>query len=76
MLVHIVNSQNIYADKITMKYFEPGHTFMSADSVHHAIEKAMTKMGKVYDFNDFVECVENAKCTPQTMTHKDFRNLT
>ena len=36
----------------------------------------MTKMGKVYDFNDFVECVENAKCTPQTMTHKDFRNWT
>lgn len=43
-----------------MKYFEPGHTFMSADSLHHSVENSMKKIGKIYDFADFVKAVESA----------------
>ena len=36
---------------MTLKYFEPGHTFMSADSVHAAVAKLMRRRpdGFVYD---------------------------
>ena len=46
----LVNS-NItpYLNSITIKFFEAGHTFMSADSYPHLIEKAMLKMKKVED---------------------------
>lgn len=40
-------------ETITLKYFEKGHTFMSADSFHHQIEKEMRAKKNVYDFNDF-----------------------
>ena len=47
---------------ITLKYFEPGHTFMSADSVHAAVEKQMRRRpdGFVYDFADFVSVITEA----------------
>jgi len=40
-LVTVVNDQALAIEDITLKYFEAGHTFMSADSVHHGVEKAM-----------------------------------
>lgn len=73
MLVTLVNSDEIQANKIVLKYFQPGHTFMSADSCHSRIEKEMKKMQKVYDFNDFVFCVRKAKCTPIVMEPRHFR---
>lgn len=60
-LIQIINSNLIAAETITLKYFEPGHTFMSADSYHHRVEQSMQKKGKVYDFNDFVDAVKNAQ---------------
>ena len=42
-----------------MKYFERGHSFMSADSYHHLVELAMTKMRNVCDFRDFCDALEN-----------------
>jgi len=36
-----VNDPALAVEDITLKYFEPGHTFMSADSVHHGVEKSM-----------------------------------
>ena len=47
MLVNAVNDPTVAVEDITLKYFEPGHTFMSADSVHHGVEKAMP--GKCID---------------------------
>lgn len=51
MLVSMVNSNLILANDITIKYFEAGHPFMSADSVHHGVELSMKHMngGNVYD---------------------------
>ena len=39
---------------ITLKYFEPGYTFMSADSFHHRVEQEMQKKKKrLKDFSTF-----------------------
>ena len=35
-------------------YFEKGHTFMAADSLHLKVEAAMREMKKLYNFNDAV----------------------
>lgn len=60
-LIYIVNSDEICANEINMKYFVPGHTFMAADSFHHRVEVSMKKMGnKLYDFSDFVQAVKGA----------------
>lgn len=61
-LVYIVNSTECpNLNSITMKYFEPGHTFMSADSFHHQVELAMKRMGIINDFFDFLSCVNSAR---------------
>lgn len=46
----------------TLKYFEPGHTFMSVDSFHHGVEKAMKKWpgGNMVDFQDFTEVIASS----------------
>ena len=53
---------NIAAKEIILKFFETGHTFMSADSVHAGIEKEMQsqKHGNIYDFREFVKVVKNS----------------
>ncbi|KAL2089719.1 hypothetical protein ACEWY4_014407 [Coilia grayii] len=61
-LVSLVNSDVISTEDITLKFFEPGHTFMSADSFHHGVEQEMRQRqgGGVYDFEDFVSVVANS----------------
>ena len=43
---------------VTLKYFEPGHTFMSADSFHALCEREMKTKNNIYDFNDYRSCIE------------------
>ena len=62
MLMFLVNSSIIAAESIKLKYFESGHTFMSADSVHHSIENQMKRKGSLFDFNNFVDSCEEAGC--------------
>jgi hypothetical protein len=51
-----INSTVITAKKIELKYLVTGHSFMSADSFHHQVEKSLNHNGgKVYDFQDFVK---------------------
>ena len=61
-LVTLVNSDTTSLEDITLKYFEPGHTFMSADSFHHGVEQQIRKCpgGVVYDFDDFVNVVASS----------------
>ena len=54
-LVIFINSNTTELVEITLKYFEKGHTFMSADSYHHMVEQSMKEMGKVYDFDDWLK---------------------
>lgn len=68
----IVNSDEICATEIVLTYFEPGLTFMAADSCHHRIDLSMKRKGnKLYDFSDFVEVVEKA-CGSASNEHTTF----
>ena len=44
-LVGLLNSaeQRLDREDITLKYFEAGHSFMSADSFHHGVELSMKR---------------------------------
>lgn len=59
--IYIVNSNSCGVDEITVKYFEPGHTYMAADAFHHQGELSLKKKNKVYDFGDFSDVVQKAK---------------
>lgn len=61
-LVTLVNSDTISQEDITLKFFERGHTFMSADSFHHGVKQQMRSRpgGVVYDFEDFVSVVASS----------------
>ena len=82
MLAFLLNSSRCSLDEIELKYFESGHTFMAADAMHSKIERAVarcgetesSKGGKVYDMNDFVECVRKAGCVQIEMQTSQFRN--
>ena len=59
VLANDVNSENSSAKTITLKYFKPVHTFMSADSFHHQIEQRLCQRKKVEDFQDFVKIIDS-----------------
>ncbi|KAK7169041.1 hypothetical protein R3I93_005136 [Phoxinus phoxinus] len=58
-LVCTINAATSERENITLKYFEKGHTFMSADSFHHGVELEMKRRpgGAVYDYEDFFSVV-------------------
>ena len=72
-IIDKVNSANIQADTITLKYLQAGHTFMSADSFHARTEKEMKRRVNVYDFDDFVECIKTAGADVIVPSYGDFR---
>jgi hypothetical protein len=57
-----VNSPELAAESIEIKYLVAGHTFMSAGSVHHQIENGLKKHGDVCDWIEFKEVLKKAKC--------------
>ena len=56
-LVYEVNNLHASIETITIKYFEKGHTYMSADSFHASVETTIRKMKRLYDFDDFVRSI-------------------
>lgn len=74
-LVSKINSNDTPLVEIELNYFEPGHTFMSADSFHHCVEVQLRKAKRCYDFQDFVNCVRAASKNTlvKTMQFNDFR---
>jgi hypothetical protein len=80
-VLSLVNTDLIDAETVTFKYLEAGHTFMSADSVHHQVEKQMKERRNVYDWNDFKACVTAASknqlvLEPQESDMKQYRGET
>lgn len=78
-LVYIINSDEIATQTITVKYFEPGHTFMSADSFHHQVKLSLQRKKKVYDFSDFADAVKKSNSEKNVviqMQLTDFYNFT
>jgi len=71
-LVYIVNSDVIAAEDIIIKYFEPGHTFMSDDSFHHQVELSLKRQKKTYDFIGALQESNSSKVTIKEMTPCDF----
>lgn len=59
-IVWMINSTEIQVRTIELNYLETGHTFMSADSFHHQVAKQLKQKGKVYDFEDFSDAVQNS----------------
>ncbi|XP_033629274.1 uncharacterized protein LOC117305910 isoform X2 [Asterias rubens] len=57
----IVNDPSVGAQSITIKYFEPGHTFMAADAVHGNIATKMNRQTAIYDFTDIVDIINNSR---------------
>lgn len=77
-LIYWINSEETATTTIILKYFEVGHTFMSADEFHHQVEHALKKKKKVYDFEDFAEAVtstNNRKTIIKKMEVADFFNI-
>ena len=70
---HMINSKS-NLEQLTLRYFEKGHTFMSADSFHHQIEENIRRKKKLYDFNDYVECVEKGGMAIE-MKSEDFLDI-
>lgn len=73
--VYIINSNEIEAKTIELKYFEPGHTFMSANSFHHQVERSLKKRGKVYDFEDFRNCVQGASSGKTVVAEMEIKHF-
>lgn len=76
-IAHIINSSDIAANIIEISYFEPGHTFMSADSFHHQVEQSLNSYdsasktgggGKVYDFS--TTFWHHPRCHPASQDEK------
>lgn len=57
--VCFVNS-NWGPEEITLKYFEPGHSEMAADSVHGRISQEMKKYSDIYDFDQLLTIIEKS----------------
>ncbi|GFO32855.1 hypothetical protein PoB_005936000 [Plakobranchus ocellatus] len=74
MMLFIINCPRYEVKEIKLKYFEPGHTFMASDATHGRIEKQLRKMGKVFDFRDFVDATKQAKCEPVEMAFTGFND--
>ena len=73
-LIKEVNRRDINADTITIKHFEPGYAFMSADSFHALIEKGIRRKNKLQDFSDLVDIV-NERGDAVEMSSDDFLSV-
>lgn len=73
--IHLVNCEDVSAECIDLKYFEPGHTYMSADAFHHQVELSLKKKAKVYDFQDFVECIQKSNSGKVVMAVMDLKDF-
>lgn len=51
----------ISASEIEDYYFEPRHSFMSADSIQNQVKLSLSAQEKTYDFDDFVTAVSKAR---------------
>ena len=57
-LVYEVNNHPSIST-IRIKYFEKGHTIMSADSFHASVESVMREKKQLYDFEDLTRLLED-----------------
>ena len=73
--IYMVNCTEAELENLDLKYFQPGHTFMSSDSFHHQVELSLKKQGKVFDFNDFKCAVEKANSSRVNVKEMGIQNF-
>lgn len=73
--LYIVNSSRVCVENLEVKYFEPGHTFKSADAFHHQVELALKRKKKVYDFEDFGNVVQSSNSGRVNVIKMDLDNF-
>lgn len=73
--VYLVNSSDVALKSLSLKFFEPGHTFMSADSFHHQVEKSLKQMKKVFDFEDYKDAVQKANSSKVKLIEMKINNF-
>lgn len=52
-LIFLINSPEFGTENVHLKYFEPGHSYMSADSFHHQVELSLKKQKNNLRFQRF-----------------------
>ncbi|XP_072172310.1 uncharacterized protein [Diadema setosum] len=69
--VRVVNDPSLAVQVLTMKYLEPGHTYMAADSIHGSITKKFNNRSAIHDFGDFVDVMQSSRkdMTCQAIDH-------
>ena len=72
VLCRIVNDPKYDCEEIILSYFEKGHTYMSADAFHKAVEDGMREVKNVYNFPDFEKIIQQ-KGIALKMDVKDFQ---
>ena len=65
-----MNNITYNIETITLKYFEAGHSLMSADSFHHRVDKAAKSKINLFNYDD-VEMIEQVG-TPIRRRLEDF----
>ena len=76
MLCDLVNSSDVRLATLKIKFFEPGHSFMSADSTHSAIESVIKRRKtSIQDYVDLQSAIKDAGCKVIDMQVPDFRNF-
>lgn len=72
--IWLINSDHISADMINLQYVYRGHSLNSADSFHHGCELKFKAMKRLWDFEDYLSCIEKArnKVRIKKMKHNDF----
>ena len=73
----LVNQPNNAHETLTLKFFEPGHTVMTADAVHAAVERKIVATKSVIDTDHFSECVLTATRNTGLIrpTYSDFKKI-
>jgi hypothetical protein len=69
-LIRFVNHPNFKANSITIDYYESGHTYVSADSVHGNITQKLNKTTKIFDFYHMMEIIKSFR---SNMTVEDVK---
>ena len=77
-MAKIVNSPQVtLVEKLTINYFEAGHSFMACDSVHASIGNSIKRRAEIGDFADFTKLIKESRQRLSTycLYHKDLINF-
>ena len=58
MFLTAVKKEEFNVERFTLKYFDRGHTFISADYAHAEIEEQLRRREQIFDHRILVNCVK------------------